>query len=139
MQRKISNVKYFDCLRLLHFIIISGALIEYAVILFKKQKLSKFGAPGQSAYPHQNTPMANYMSMRVRPNKDANNSNSTSSAVQQLRQQRSQQNHNQQQRIVNNDAYDMQPITSCRYNWNQGKIALESVLKFKLKVIHDLL
>ena len=93
------------------------------MILFKKQKLSKFGAPGQSAYPHQNTPMANYMSMRVRPNKGATtaNSNSTSAAaVQQLRQ-RNQQNH-QQQRIVNNDQYDdMQPITSCRYNWNQGK------------------
>ena len=116
-------VKLFNFLSLFHSINISGALIEYAVILFKKQKLSKFGAPGQSAYPHQNTPMANYMSMRVRPNKDTNNSNSTSSAVQQLRQQRSQQNHNQQQRIVNNDAYDMQPITSCRYNWNQGKIA----------------
>ena len=108
-------------------------MIEYAVILFKKQKLSKFGAPGQSAYPHQNTPMANYMSMRVRPNKDANNSNSTSSAVQQLRQQRSQQNHNQQQRIVNNDAYDMQPITSCRYNWNQGKIALESCFEIYIE------
>ena len=96
-------------------------MIEYAVILFKKQKLSKFGAPGQSAYPHQNTPMANYMSMRARPNKDATNSNSTSAAVEQFRQ-RNQQNHNQQRRILNNDQYDMQPITSCRYNWNQGKI-----------------
>ena len=131
--KAIENLKPFNDYNYFHFVNTSGALIEYAVILFKKQKLSKFGAPGQSAYPHQNTPMANYMSMRVRPNKDANNSNSTSSAVQQLRQQRNQQNHKQQQRIVNNDAYDMQPITSCRYNWNQGKLALESYFEIYLK------
>ena len=137
VEHSIVNTKYNVNISIFwnyfHIVNISGALIEYAVILFKKQKLSKFGAPGQSAYPHQNTPMANYMSMRVRPNKDANNSNSTSSAVQQLRQQRSQQNHNQQQRIVNNDAYDMQPITSCRYNWNQGKIALESCFEILIE------
>ena len=91
-----------------------GALIEYAVILFKKQKLSKFGAPGQSAgYPHTTTPMSNYMSIR-RPNKEPTQSgvNASHAAAAQIRQRAQQQ---QQM-----DQYDMQPITSCRYNWNQG-------------------
>ena len=34
---------------------LSGSLIEYAVILFKKQKKCKYGAPSQSAYPHSST------------------------------------------------------------------------------------
>ena len=89
------------------FIFVTGALIEYAVILFKKQKLSKFGTPGQSAYPHTQTQLSNYMSMR-RPNSKNPNPNGTSEA--EIRQRNQQQ---QQQ-------YDMQPITSCRYNWNQG-------------------
>ncbi len=31
-------------------VLLLGALIEYAVILFKKQKVSKYGAPSQSIY-----------------------------------------------------------------------------------------
>lgn len=94
---------------------ISGALIEYAVILFKKQKLSKFGAPGQSAYPHQGTQLPNYMSIR-RPNRDSNPNGMSSHSTAQVRQgtQRHDGDSHQQQQ------YDMRPITSCRYDWNQG-------------------
>ena len=52
--------------------------------------------------------MSNYMSIR-RPNKEDTQSAANVHAAQ-LRQRTQQQ---QQQ-------YDMQPITSCRYNWNQG-------------------
>ena len=34
---------------------LSGSLIEYAAILFKKQKVSKYGVPSQSAYAERAT------------------------------------------------------------------------------------
>ena len=85
--------------------------------MFKKQKLSKFGAPGQSAYPHQTSmsnQMSNYMSIR-RPNKEGNSGGINQNSAAQIRQR-----NQQQQQQMCQDAYDMRPITSCRYNWNQG-------------------
>ena len=88
-----------------------GALIEYAVILFKKQKLSKFGAPGSGSvsYPHSANAMSNYMSIRRPPNKEDTASGVRAAQIRQRRQEQQTQ-------------YDMNPITSCRYNWNQGSL-----------------
>ena len=72
-------------------------MIEYAVILFKKQKLSKFGAPGQSAYeptyaPSQTQPaLSSYMSLRghnrdAKPTNGVNNPNSTAHGRQKKQQ-----------------------------------------------------
>ena len=81
--------------------------------------MSKFGAPGQSAsYPHTSTPMSNYMSIR-RPKQEVTQSGVNPHSAAQLRQRNQQQ---QQQPIIYNDQYDMRPITSCSYNWNQGSL-----------------
>ena len=41
-----------------NFFILSGSLIEYAVILYRKQKVSKYGAPSQSIYGEKATAAA---------------------------------------------------------------------------------
>ena len=99
----------------LHFRFITGALIEYAVILFKKQKLGKFGNHSQSAYasyPHGGQAMSSYMSMR-RPNKDSNTSGINPNS--QMRQR------SQPQTLACPEQYSMDPIVTCRYDWNQGE------------------
>ena len=47
-----SNV---DTILIIFKLLIIGSLIEYAVILFKKQKVSKYGIPSQSAYSERAT------------------------------------------------------------------------------------
>ena len=90
-------------------------MIEYAVILFKKQKLGKFGNHSQSAYqsyPHTGAAMSSYMSMR-RPNKDSNPSGTNPNS--QMRQR------SQPQTLACPEQYSMDPIVTCRYDWNQGE------------------